>query len=80
MSADFADEVSKESDACFGATIPHDGFPGVKFCVWLGNRLAVHTVVPEGAGPGDVVYFDLPSHVYQLLKNPLMMTLGLCIQ
>jgi hypothetical protein len=50
MSADFADEVSKELDACFGATIPHDGFPGVKFRVWLGNWLAIHTVVPEGAG------------------------------
>ncbi len=38
--------------------------------MWLGNWLAIHTVVPEGAGPGDVVYFDLPSHIYQLWKNP----------
>ncbi len=48
----------------------NDGAPGVKFQVWLGNRLAVHTIVPEGAGgPGDVIYFHLPSHIYQLLKN-----------
>jgi hypothetical protein len=70
MSANFADEGSKESDACFETTIPNDGAPGVKFHVWLGNRLAVHTIVPEGAdGPGDVIYFHLPSHIYQLLKN-----------
>ncbi len=62
--------VSKESDACFGTTIPHDGFPGVKFRVRLGNWLAVHTVVPEGTGPGDVIYFELSGDVYQLLKNP----------
>ena len=58
MSADFADGASKESDACFGATIPHDGSPGVMFHVWLGNQVAAHTIVLEGAGPGDVVYFD----------------------
>ncbi len=67
MIADFADEVS---EGCFGTTILHDGFPGVKFCVWLSKWLAVHTVALEGAGPGDVIYFDLPSHVFQLLKNP----------
>ncbi len=51
MSADFADEASKESDACLGTTIPHDRFPSVKFRVWLNNWLAVHIIVLEGAAP-----------------------------
>jgi hypothetical protein len=50
MSADFADDLSKESDAYFDTTIPHGGFPGVKFFVWLNKHLAVHTVIPEGGG------------------------------
>ncbi len=63
MSANFHDESSKESDDRFGTTIPHYGAHGVKFHVWLNKRLAVHTVVPEGTAPEDVV------HVYQDIEN-----------